>query len=642
MVRVGQSVVAILLALVLGGPFAQASLPAPAPAPPELTPPWVVSTSPASGSTVSSSAIIEVRFSVMMNRTAVEASFGYGDGYFFYTAKEGSVTWASAAQVDDTFRFDPRLEFASGGVIAARLDGSVAVDEEGNRLDGNRDGIGGDDYTWMFSIAADPTPPRVVQAEPVSGASNVSISTTIRIIFSKAMTPVVAEGSFTLVASGAPTLTKANGTTWWSGTRFPDDTMVFDPYPNLGTLREYRFTIFANTLVDREGHRLDGNGNGVAQGSPIDDFQTRFTTEDADRTAPTVWYRYPARNATDVLPTTPIAIGFTERMNRTSVESGFSLIDGGSVLGIGDGNATWTLGVDGFVFRPARTLDFGASYTVALSGAIARDEAGNQLNGGGEERWQFATASQNDTLPPRILWTSPFDGQENVSRTQRFTVIFSEPMNRDSVQSAIGLTENVAIVDIRWPNEETIEFATSQPMAYKTAHVLFVRTTAKDLSGNSIVQSEQIRFTTEPWRGTVFGRVEDQTGSGIADARVQLGTRAVLTNETGDFSFAAVEQGTYTLVVSGEGFESYTRDVVIEPELGGVGTIILRPLTPGSTVALLAAAVGVVLAAIAILLVLRRRRGRPREGYETWKPAKVVVMEPGETEEKVDDEWLSE
>jgi len=59
-------------------------------------------------------------------------------------------------------------------------------------------------------------------------------------------------------------------------------------------------------------------------------------------------------------------------------------------------------------------------------------------------------------------------------------------------------------------------------------------------------------------------------------------------------------------------------------------------------VALLAATVGVVLAAIAILLVLRRRRGRPREGYETWKPAKVVVMEPGETEEKVDDEWLSE
>src|SRR3989337_4249208 len=113
-------------------------------------------------------------------------------------------------------------------------------------------------------------------------------------------------------------------------------------------------------------------------------------------------------------------------------------------------------------------------------------------------------------------------------------------MARTSVQGAIGLTENVAIVDIRWPNEETIGFATSQPMAYRTAHVLFVRTTAKDLSGNSIVQSEQIRFVTEPWRGTVFGRVEDPTGSGIADARIQLGHRVVLPNESGDFSFEAV------------------------------------------------------------------------------------------------------
>jgi hypothetical protein len=258
------------------------------------------------------------------------------------------------------------------------------------------------------------------------------------------------------------------------------------------------------------------------------------------------------------------------------------------------------------------------------------------LNGGQNETWSFTIASQPDTTPPRIVSTSPFDGQRNVSRSARITIIFSEAMNHTSVEEAIGITGGASLRDIRWPNAATLEIATAAPMAYRTPYTVFVFTGARDLAGNPLPQSAQIAFTTESWRGRVWGRVADAADIGIPGALVQLNGFSVVTNDLGGFSFDGVEQGTYTLTVSRDGYLTLTRPEPIDPGKGALGTIVLERPTVSAVDATLWATVGVgILVVVLIAMWLRRRRGRPADHYETWKPAKVVVMEPGKAPPKV-------
>ncbi len=593
-------------------------------------PPRVLSTSPVDGSVVNTNAPIEVRFSEAMGAASVEAAFSYGDGVSLYTIADGTATWTATNATDDTLRFVPRLEFASGGRVTVYLDGTVAKDAAGNLLDGNGDGRGGDGYFWSFFVASDPRPPKVVMTTPVEGASDVSVSASIRIVFSKAMARAGVETAFSLEGGVDPPLNATNGTVSWSETRFPDDTLLFNPHANLRVMTAYTFRIAADTAADREGLHLDGDGNGTSEGSPMDDYELHFTTEPQDLTPPSVADRSPAAGAMDVFPATAIAITFSEPMNRTSVESAFSYTDGASTFAIADGTATWGYASDGFSFQPARILDYGTRYTVTLAAGVPVDTAGNPLNGGAEETWSFTTAAQPDAIPPRIQWTSPFAGQTNVSRTARISIIFSEAMDKSGVQSSIRITGSVVLTDFRWPNGATVDFATAAPMAYKTPYVVFVLTGATDLAGNGLAQPVEIPFATEAWRGRVSGTVVDEAGIAIAGARVQLNGFSVLSGADGAFAFLGVEQGTYSITVSKEGFESYTASVKIDPERGDLGAIALRRPSPVSG-PVAWAALGAALFAIVLVLVIllrRRRRGRPAERFETWKPAKVVVVEP--------------
>ncbi|MFQ5883939.1 MAG: Ig-like domain-containing protein, partial [Thermoplasmata archaeon] len=71
--------------------------------------------------------------------------------------------------------------------------GSVAEDEVGNLLDGNKDGTGGDDYVFYFKTDAEPPvvdtiPPGVTDTDPNDNQPNVPVTTrVIRITFNESM-----------------------------------------------------------------------------------------------------------------------------------------------------------------------------------------------------------------------------------------------------------------------------------------------------------------------------------------------------------------------------------------------------------------------------------------------------------------------
>src|SRR5256712_13873850 len=95
-----------------------------------------------------------------MARWAGERSFSYGDGFSLYAIADGTVSWSGPSAPDDTIRFSPRLEFASGGTVTVNVNGTAARDLAGNPLDGNGDGTGGGDSSWALPPGGGARPPQ--------------------------------------------------------------------------------------------------------------------------------------------------------------------------------------------------------------------------------------------------------------------------------------------------------------------------------------------------------------------------------------------------------------------------------------------------------------------------------------------------
>ena len=118
----------------------------------ETTPPIVLSVMPTNGQVnISIDTSLRITFSEKMNKTSVENAIMIS----------GGLSAVSFDWVDDgrTVSFVPSsdLEYNTEYMIA--INGSVAIDLAGNLLDGNKDGAGGDNYSWTFSTETKPVLP---------------------------------------------------------------------------------------------------------------------------------------------------------------------------------------------------------------------------------------------------------------------------------------------------------------------------------------------------------------------------------------------------------------------------------------------------------------------------------------------------
>jgi len=156
---------------------------------------------------------------------------------------------AEKEPIPNGYRVSYRTEypFQNGDLIPVRI---IANDTANNTLD----------CSWNFSIVT--PPPIVINCSPIG--SVVPVGTMIRVTFSGEMNRTSVEDAFSIVPV-------VNGSFRWS-----NNTLIFIPdYLEYGT--GYNITIKGNAK-DSAGSYLDGNGNGIAEGSPIDDFSWQFTT----------------------------------------------------------------------------------------------------------------------------------------------------------------------------------------------------------------------------------------------------------------------------------------------------------------------------------------------------------------------------
>ncbi|RLF32798.1 MAG: hypothetical protein DRN08_06220, partial [Thermoplasmata archaeon] len=122
------------------------------------------------------------------------------------------------------------------------------------------------DTIVLDTTPTDTTPPTIISVSPSGGATGVPVTTKISATFSEAMNTASVEAAFSITSSVA-------GTFIWV-----ENTMTFTPTANLAHNTTYTVTISA-TATDMAGNGLDGNENGIAEGSPTDDYTWSFTTE---------------------------------------------------------------------------------------------------------------------------------------------------------------------------------------------------------------------------------------------------------------------------------------------------------------------------------------------------------------------------
>jgi len=201
----------------------------------DATPPTVAAVGPPDGAIqVPETTDVDLEFSEAMNRTSVEDSFSLVSAARTWTKSHGTFGWSPGR---DHVSYVPSSNLPFSTDYAIHL-AALSTDENGNPLDGDGDGAGGDDFVSVFSTRAEPdaTRPSVLNTAPADGAIPVPRDTTISIMFDDAMKRLETQGAISLervVDSTAVAL----GAFEWSAS---DTTVSFAPVEALAWDTQYR------------------------------------------------------------------------------------------------------------------------------------------------------------------------------------------------------------------------------------------------------------------------------------------------------------------------------------------------------------------------------------------------------------------
>jgi predicted RNA-binding Zn-ribbon protein involved in translation (DUF1610 family) len=153
-----------------------------------------------------------------------------------------------------------------GTVYFVNLTGSGFQDLAGNPLSG--------DLFRSFTVIIEKIPPTVESATPIG--TDVDIDVNIVITFNESMNKLSVEDAFTFT-DGSSIWNISAGVVSWSAT---DDIMTFDPDLDFVYGEIYTVKIDGTLAKDANGNFLDGNNNGVPEGTP-DDYSWQFTVVDS-------------------------------------------------------------------------------------------------------------------------------------------------------------------------------------------------------------------------------------------------------------------------------------------------------------------------------------------------------------------------
>jgi uncharacterized protein YfaS (alpha-2-macroglobulin family) len=414
--------------------------------------PAIVQRSPEPAEELAVDSPIVVVFDRAMNRTTVEAAFSlspHADGRFEWP-DERTVQYFAAAEWER-------------GTEYRVLISTTATSQDGEPL--------AERYTFRFRTIGYLA---VTQTLPVDGSAAVAVDSTIFVMFNRPVVPLTALSDPSYAALPVPLLVvpAIAGTGEWLNTAV----YVFTPSEPMRGGTTYTATVPAG-LTDTTG------------GIVPEDVSWQFTTE-----RPRVVWTSPA-SGEDLVPIdSEIRVTFNMPISLEGARDRFRMRTNGALgkLFAEDVAGELTTDANTLIFTPSEPLAFDRSYVVSIAAGVTGADGGL----GTEESvdWRFRTVPL-----PRILGTSPEDGETGVDPYTAFLIHFNAPVDPDSVLANLTVDPAPDPDDLygyfrAWDNTYLLRFGPEPSRDY----TIRIGPNIADPYGNVTGQPMTVRFSTGP------------------------------------------------------------------------------------------------------------------------------------------------
>src|SRR3989449_4602068 len=177
-----------------------------------------------------------------------------------------------------------------------------------------------------------------------------------------------------------------------------------------------------------------------------------------------------------------------------------------------DGTNPWT-DLVGYTNTTATGATFvGQGAHVYAYRSIARDRAGNvEAAPATNDTWTLV-----DVLAPFVTDSRPVGSNTNL--TPWIIVTFSEPMNRSSVEAAFSITPAMDGAFLWSSDSRVMTFVPARDLDSGATYFVVIDPTARDLAGNTMVQSKTFQFATAPGVLAQFWWILVLVGAAVAAA----------------------------------------------------------------------------------------------------------------------------
>ncbi|MFY0565962.1 Ig-like domain-containing protein [Archangium lansingense] len=255
-----------------------------------------------------------------------------------------------------------------------------------------------------------------------------------------------------------------------------------------------------------------------------------------DAVRPSITRSIPANGSTNVALNAALELEFSEPMNVDTVQVSISPE---AVLG----EPVWSAESTRLVLLPSANLAQNTPYTLMLNG---RDEEGNDLTG--TRIITFSTTGPApDTTAPNSLGFVPGNQTTGVETRASITVLFSEPMEKNSVQGAFSITSPVGFNSgtFTWNDAGTeVNFKPNMDFGHGVDVAWRISTSAKDQAGNILQEAITGTFRTIQTK-TITIDFDPTTSGGLGTPNYFRGSSIYNFEIVGDSS----GNGTYRLFI---------------------------------------------------------------------------------------------
>ncbi len=412
--------------------------------------PTAILRSPELGEELATTAPIELAFDQPMNPALVETAFSLSP------AADGQFEW-----VDEmTVRFHTTGEWERDTEYVV----SVSVSAE------SRDGTPlADPYAFRFRTVGYL---EVVQALPADGSIGVDVDDTVFVMFNRPVVPLMAlsDPSYADLPVPLEIVPAISGTGEWLNT----SVYVFTPSEPLRGGTTYTATV-PTGLTDTTG--------GIVR----EDVAWRFTTQ-----RPEIVWTSPDDDEELAPIDGEIRITFNMPVSLDSTHARFRMREGSFLGELFAHEVEGELSIDGndLIFIPSEPLSFDQPYVVSIDAGVTGADGG--LGTEDAYTWRFRTVPL-----PRILGTTPEDGDVNVDPYTSFLIRFNAPVDPDSVLENLTVEPASDPDDIHsyfrsWDNTYVFRFGSKPSQDY----TIRIGPGIVDRYGNQTGQSLTVRFRT--------------------------------------------------------------------------------------------------------------------------------------------------